>query len=215
VTEEGRDADAAGARRAARPYSLAVGVLFLAAIVIAGINAINHKSFGLDPGDPLPKFAAPSATGSIDKDANVNPSKACSVPRRDAIRICDFFGRPLVVVAWFTKGCGTCRRQLDVVEAVRRRFPNVGFLGLDVRDSLENAQKEVRTHNWRFPMALDRDGAVSGLLGVSGGPTIFFAYPGGVLMNKFLGELDRAALTRKVRALVEVSRRRERTQSPR
>ena len=52
-------------------------------------------------------------------------------------------------------------------------------------------------------MALDRDGAVSGLYGVVVGPTLFFAYPGGVLMSKTLGELDEAELTRKVGALVE------------
>ena len=88
------------------------------------------------PPDRLPKFAAPSATGAIDKDANVDPSKACGVKGGGAIRICDYFDRPLVIVAWFTKGCDSCRRQLDTVEQVRRRFPKVAFVGLDIKDSL-------------------------------------------------------------------------------
>jgi len=58
-------------------------------------------------------------------------------------------------------------------------------------------------------MALDRDGAVSGLYGVVVGPTTFFAYPKGILMGKSYGELDEAQLTRKVDALVRASRARE------
>jgi peroxiredoxin len=192
-----------------------VGVLFLAVIVVVSVNTLSTKPIGLKAGNPLPKFAAPSARGTTDKDANVDPKKACGVRGNDAIRICDFFNRPLVMVAWFTKGCDTCRRQLDTLEAVRHRFPGVGFLGLDVKDSLDNARTEVAKHGWSFPMALDRDGAVSGLYGVVVGPTTFLAYPRGVLMDKVLGELDQAELTRKVEALVKASRERSRAPQPR
>jgi peroxiredoxin len=207
VNEEGPEEQQAPPRRAARPYSIVVGVIFLAVIVFAGVNSLNTDPIGLEQGARLPKFAAPSATGHIDKDARIKDDP-CSVPRREAIRICDFFDRPLVLVAWFTKGCDTCPRQLDTVEAVRRRFREVGFVGLDIKDSLENAGKEVREHGWEFPMALDRDGAVSGLYGVVVGPTLFFAYPGGVLRIKKLGELDEAELAREVEALVRASRER-------
>jgi peroxiredoxin len=202
----------ADVRRAARPYVVAVGVLFLAVIVYVSINTISNKPIGLKAGDRLPRFAAPSATGRLDKDANIDPASACRISRDDAIRICDYFDRPLVMVAWFTKGCDTCPRQLDTVEAVRHRFPDVGFVGLDIKDSLENAGKEVREHGWGFPMALDRDGAVSGLYGVRGGPTIFFAYPRGIMMVKVLGELDRQQLASRVEALVKVSGRLERAE---
>jgi peroxiredoxin len=210
VNEEGPGEQQGSVRRAARPYSILVGVIFLAVIVFAGVNSLNTDPIGLEPGARLPRFAAPSATGDIDKDANVSQEDACRVPRREAIRICDFFNRPLVLVAWFTKGCDTCPRQLDAVETVRRRFRDVGFVGLDIKDSLENAGKEVREHGWRFPMALDRDGAVSGLYGVVVGPTLFFAYPGGVLRKKALGELDVAELTREVEGLVRAARERTR-----
>ena len=196
-------------RRAARPYAVAVGIIFLIVIVIVSVNTISNKPIGLKTGGRLPQFAAPSATGTINKDANVDPKKACAVKGRNAIRICDYFNRPLVMVAWFTKGCDSCRAQLDAVETIRRRFPNVAFLGLDIKDSLSNAGNEVRKHNWGFPMALDRDGAVSGLYGVVVGPTTFFVFPKGILMGKAYGELDQAQLTRKVEALVKESRRRE------
>jgi peroxiredoxin len=209
-------------KKAARPYSAVVGVLFLIAVLVAGINSISNSGRaveGLSDWTPLPRFAAPSATGSLDGDANVNRddrsasgkrrTPACEVPgsRRDVIRICDFFHRPLVMVAWFTRGCGTCRRQLETVEGVRKRYPAVQFIGLDIADSLENAREEVIDHGWRFPMAVDRDGAVSGLYGVGVGPTSFFAYPGGIAMETVFGELGRQELELRLRRLLRSSRR--------
>jgi peroxiredoxin len=207
VTDQKEGAGAA-IRRAASPYSAVVGVLFLAAVVFAGINAVSHKAPTLEPGDRLPVFAAPSATGTTDKDANLDQDRACKVRVGDAIRVCDYFDRPLVLVAWFKRGCDSCRPQLDTVEHVRKRFPRVHFLGLDIKDSLENAGREVREHGWGFPMALDRNGDVSRIYAITGGPTLFFAYPGGVLEQVVRGELDEPALVDHVKALVKRSRAR-------
>ena len=211
-------------RKAARPYSIVVGLLLLVAVIVAGVNTIPNSGDavrGLDNGDPLPRFAAPSALSGINRDANVNQddtdrsgkrrTAACDVPGppTKVIRVpCDYVDRPLVMVAWFTRGCGSCRSQLDTVERVRRLFPGVAFIGLDIADSLDNARKEVIEHGWRFPMAVDRDGAVSGLYGIGVGPTTFFAYPGGTAMDTAFGELDRQELTTRVRRLIRSSQKR-------
>jgi peroxiredoxin len=221
--ERGEDSERQGElRRAARPYSITVGVLFAIGAVIAGINALSNRTpgpGGLQANEPLPRFAAPAASGTSNKDANINQddtdadgdrqTPACKVPgsRRQVIRICDYFDRPLVMVAWFTRGCGTCNAQLDTVERVRRRFPQIAFVGLDIRDSRKNAAKEVRENGWRFPMAVDPDGAVSGLYRVQVGPTTFFAYPGGRAMSTALGELDDQELVQRIRRLIRSSRR--------
>jgi hypothetical protein len=211
-------------RRAARPYSIVVGLLLLVLVIVAGVNTIPNRGKavqGLDNGDPLPRFAAPSALSGIDRDANVNQddtdasghkrTAACDVPgpRTKVIRFpCDYVDRPIVMVAWFTRGCGTCRSQLDTVESVRGLFPGVAFIGLDIADSLDNARREVTEHGWRFPMAVDRDGAVSGLYGIGVGPTTFFAYPGGTAMSTAFGELDRQELIQRVRRLLRSSQKR-------
>jgi thiol-disulfide isomerase/thioredoxin len=217
-------AHSADAKKAARPYSVAVGVLFLIAVVVAGLNSLNNQhggTGGLNAWTPFPRFAAPTATGSLDGDANINPSDAdasgkaripaCEVrgSPRDVVRICDFVDRPLVLVAWFPRGCGTCKSQLDTVEAVRQQFPRVGFVGLDVAGSKADARRRVLANGWRFPMAVDRDGAVSGLYRVGVGPMTFFAYPGGITMSTTFGELDERALVGRVRRLVAASRRLE------
>jgi len=210
--EQGPD-DAETQERAARPYSVIVGVLFLGIVVFAGINALTNKTpgaGGLPDGARLPHFAAPSATGRLEGDANVSPSKACSVNAPGAIRICDYFDRPLVIVAWFSRCGGHCEPELDRVERIRRQFPQVAFIGLDIRDPIDKAKKAVLDHGWGFPMAVDRDGAVGQLYSVGIGPTTFFAYPGGVLMAKALGELDEADLIARVKNLVRASRQRAR-----
>jgi thiol-disulfide isomerase/thioredoxin len=209
-----------------RPYSIAVGILFLAVIGFAAVSLLgqdNPGARGLQPGTNLPRFAAPSATGALEGDANVFQNReaagedhvpACEVPDRDAIRICDYFDRPLVLVAWFSK-CGNCEDQLDIVDRVRRMFPKVAFVGLDVRDSQNKAREMTTRNGWGFPMAVDRDGAVSTLYNIGVGPTTFFAYPGGVLADTALGKLDEEELIRRVRELVRVSERRARVRAAR
>jgi peroxiredoxin len=217
VTGNGGEGGAEETRRSARPYSIAVGILFLAIAIFAGVNSLSQKPLGLKAGDPVPKFAAPSATGTLEGDANVTQSRACSVKGRDVIRICDFFDRPLVLTAWFSRCGGHCEPQLDRVERIRGRFPRVAFLGLDVRDSLDKARKTVLRHGWRFPMAVDRDGAVSALFGVVVGPTTFFIYPrsrpggSGVLREVVRHELDERDLERRVTALERAARARQRS----
>jgi thiol-disulfide isomerase/thioredoxin len=219
-----REREAEEARKSTRPYSVAVGILFLVVIAIATVSLVSRGgkgALGLPDGSNLPKFAAPSATGRLEGDANVFQNRkqagdehvpACAVEGRDVIRICDFFDRPLVLVAWFSR-CGNCERQLDTVERVKRRFPGVAFVGLDIRDPQDKAARAVRENGWTFPMAVDRDGAVSRLYGVGVGPTIFFAYPRGVLSETALGELDESALERRVRELVRVSKLRSRVKA--
>jgi hypothetical protein len=206
--------------KAARPYTIVVGAFFLLIIVVAGLNVISNDSGGvggLAEGDPLPRFAAPEATGSLQGDANVfqddvdsegKPrTPACQVQgsSRQVVRICDFRDRPLVMVAWFTRGCGTCESQLDTVERVRKRFPGVGFLGLSIGDSRKDTEKVVRENGWRFPMAVDPDGAVGNLYRVGVGPLTLFAYPGGIAMETRVGELDERELVMRVQRLVRAS----------
>jgi hypothetical protein len=94
------------------------------------------------------------------------------------------------------------------MEKVRSRFPGVGFLGLDIGEPKKDAEQEVRKHGWRFPMAVDHDGAVSNLYRVGVGPLTFFAYPGGIAMETAFGELDEHELVTHVDRLVRASERR-------
>lgn len=214
-------------------YSIVVGLLFLAVIAVAAFNTIEGGGGGetlglnkLPDRWPLPEFAVPKAAGDLEGDANVAQddcetsslpcsddaarTPACGIDPAGAIRICEFFDRPLVISFWFTKGDG-CAEQQDVVERLHRRYRGrVGFLSLDIRDNRDTLRELIRRHGWTMPVGYDRDGAVASLYGVGGCPTFAYVYPGGTLQGASIGELDVDQLGARVDRLLVASRAAER-----
>ena len=213
-------------------YSLIVGMAFIALIAIAGINTISTKNKGVlgatSEGDmPLAQFAVPNARTGASGDANIaqddcdsaripcpsdnRRTPACQVDVAGALRVCDFFDRPLVLSFWFTRG-GDCENQEDVFERAYRRYSaRVNFLAIDVRDSDSEVRKLIADHDWTHPIGLDRDGALSNLYRVGGCPTFIYAFPGGVFQATSIGKLDDQQLFAKVDALITASKRRAAT----
>jgi hypothetical protein len=218
--------------RRATVYSLIVGMAFIALIAVAGINTISTKNKGVlgasSEGDmPLAQFAVPNARTDASGDANIAqddcdaaripcPSSsrrtpACQVDVAGALRVCDFFDRPLVLSFWFTRG-GDCENQEDVFERAYRRYSQtVNFLAIDVRDDDAEVRKLISEHHWTHPVGIDRDGALSNLYRVGGCPTFVYAYPGGIFQATSIGRLDDQQFFSKVNALVSASRRRAAT----
>src|SRR5256885_8926471 len=149
-------------------YSLIVGMAFIALIAIAGINTISTKNKGVlgatGEGDmPLAQFAVPNARTGASGDANIaqddcdaaripcpsgnRRTPACRVDVPGALRVCDFFDRPLVLSFWFTRG-GDCENQEDVFETAHRKYKGqVNFLAVYVRDSTAEVPKPNREHH--------------------------------------------------------------------
>jgi AhpC/TSA family len=210
-------------------YSILVGLLFGAVIIVATLNTLEGggggRTLGLDEFParwPLPEFAVPAAAGQLEGDANVaqddcetaeipcpedaQRTPACRIGSRGAIRVCDLFDRPLVISFWFTKG-DDCAPQQDVVQQVYERYrEQVGFVSLDIRDDRETVSDLVRRHGWTMPVGYDRDGAVGSLYGVGGCPTFAYVYPGGTLQSASIGDLTASQLSRRVDRLLAATR---------
>jgi hypothetical protein len=210
-------------------YSILVGLLFLAVIVVATVNTIEGGggggTLGLDklPARwPLPEFAVPEGAGELEGDANVaqddcetsslpcpedaQRTSACRIGTAGAIRVCDLFDRPLVISFWFTRG-GGCAEQQDVVQRLYRRYRGrVGFLSLDIRDDRDTLRELIRRHGWSMPVGYDRDGAVAGLYRVGGCPTFAYVYPGGTLQSASIGDLTVGQLGARVQQLLAATR---------
>jgi thiol-disulfide isomerase/thioredoxin len=213
-------------------YSLIVGMAFIALIAVAGINTISTKNKGVlgatSEGDmPLAQFAVPNARTGASGDANIaqddcdaaripcpsgnRRTPACRVDVAGALRVCDFFDRPLVLSFWFTRG-GDCENQEDVFEDAYRKYKGeVNFLAVDVRDDTSEVQKLIQEHHWTHPVGLDRDGALSNLYRVGGCPTLVYAYPGGVFQATSIGRLDDQQFFTKVDDLIAASKQRAAT----
>jgi hypothetical protein len=210
-------------------YSIVVGLIFLTVIVVATIQTLGsgggEGTLGLDrqpPRWPLPEFAVPAAAGELEGDANVaqddcesaavpcpedaRRTPACRIDTAGAIRVCDFFDRPLVISFWFTKG-GDCAQRQDIVESVYRRYRGrVNFLSLDVRDSRDTVRELVDQHGWTLPVGYDRDGAVASLYKIGGCPTFAYVYPGGTLASASIGDLSEDQLGARVERLLAATR---------
>lgn len=215
-------------------YSIVVGLIFLAVIVVAGVNTIEGggggETLGLDrlpPRWPLPEFAVPEGAGQLEGDANVaqddcetsaipcpgdaERTPACRIDGAEAIRVCDLFDRPLVISFWFSKGGDRCVQQQDLVERVYRRYRGrVGFLSLDIRDDRDTLRDLIGQRGWTMPVGYDRDGAVAGLYGVGVCPTFAYVYPGGTLQGAGIGELTVSQLSDRVDRLLAATAAAER-----
>ena len=208
-------------------YSIFVGLLFVAIVAIALINGVpgdGGGTLGLDeqpPRWPLPEFAVPVAVGELEGDANVaqddcatggvpcptdaRRTPACRVSTPDAIRICDFFDKPLVISFWFSKG-GDCVDQQDVVSRVHSRYrERVNFFSLDIRDDRDSVRELIKQRGWEMPVGYDRDGAVASLYRVGGCPTFAYVYPGGTLQDAGIGNLSESELSGRVERLLRAS----------
>lgn len=213
-------------------YSLFVGLLFLAVVVVATLHTLNGgagaRTLGLDPYPTrwaLPEFAVPDAAGTLEGDANVAQDDcesaavpcpedarrppACRIRTGGAIRVCDFFAKPLVISFWFSKGDG-CADQQNVVDEVSRRYRGrVGFLSIDIRDDRDSLRELIDQQGWTMPVGFDRDGAVATLYGVGGCPTFAYVYPGGTLQDASIGDLTKTQLAAKADRLLAATRAEE------
>jgi hypothetical protein len=219
-----------GVRPGAR-YSTFVGLAFLALIAVAVINAVRTDEGGILGSDPteagsaLPEFAVPDVRGDLTGDANIYQDDcetsavpcpeeerrvpACEVDTEGALRICDFFDRPLVISFWFTRQAD-CLPAQDLVDDLARRYRGeINFLSINVRDDRAEVDEIVEERGWELPVGHDADGAVSNLYRVGGCPTLALSYPGGILAGAIVGgEVTEPELRERLVELLRESRRR-------
>ena len=179
-----------------------VGVLIVAYISVNSLRTEGVGSRGPAAGERLPPFAAPFASLPVGEDtvANVGDG-ACSVRGREILNVCALAGEGPVVLAFAATGVERCERQVDVVNRVAARFPDVAFAAVGVRGDREQLLGVQRRRGWGIPVAHDREGAVASVYAVVVCPFVTFARRGGEVTGSSLSLLDEAALTRRVEAL--------------
>jgi AhpC/TSA family len=204
-------------RRPRGRYSWVIGIAFVIVIVVAGLNTLPNRGEGVKgprPGEPLPKFAAPLATGRSNADANVKQKAsdsdqlgkqpACDVRGPGIFNLCDAEAKPLVLTFIVTRGAN-CTPQLDRMERLRQRFPGVGFVGVVSGNPRTKVAQLVRDHGWRFPVAVDHDGELVNVYGIGVCPATVFAKRGGEVQVTKLGKLTDQQLSSQVQALLKAS----------
>jgi hypothetical protein len=192
-------------------YTWVVGVAAVIAIVVVALNSLPNPARGSDGprvGEPLPRFAAPDARVPADFDPNINqsasdPAKgetpACEVPGENVVRSCDHTGKPLVVA--FIAPTSECEEYLDRVDRLAQRSPGINFVAVLSAADEEKGAEILAEHDWRLPVALDRNGAILTLYRVSFCPTTVFAREGGIVRSTSTKALSDADLARQIKAI--------------
>jgi hypothetical protein len=184
-----------------------VGVLAIAILVLITVNTIVTPSnglAGLAPGERLPPFAAPLATGDLPGAANIatHPNDgsagkhpACTVRGPRILNICQLYEQGPVVLALFVDA-SACNGVLAEMQALVPQFPGVRFAAVAIKGERASLRALVRAHGLTFPIGVDSEGVLPALYKMASCPQITFAYPGGVVQSKALLATPSPALLR-------------------
>jgi hypothetical protein len=186
-----------------RRPGLIAGVIALVAIAYITLNSIRTEgpgSRGVPEGRELPSFAVPLALSGLEGDANVSED-ACDVRGEDVLNVCELAERGPVVLVFFAEPIERCDAQVDLVERMRARYPDVQFAAVAIRGDRAALRERVRERGWELPVGHDRDGAVANLYAVAVCPTITYAAEGGEVSETAFGSQDEQAVAAAVEAL--------------
>jgi len=203
-------------RRPGNKYAWLVGILMIMGLgVLLFAQTLPNSGEGLEgppPGSRLEVFAAPSALGDLEGDANVcqrapcpegsGGLPACRLVSESVVNLCELRRGPLVLTFVFDRGAD-CYPQVDRTERVKARLDGVRFATVFFsRKERDEIRALVEARGWTQPVAVDADGAVANLYGVGGCPTTVFARAGGEVVETRLGNLTEGELTRRAERLV-------------
>jgi hypothetical protein len=203
--------------RPGNKYAWAVGIVALMGLaILLFFQTLPNEGKGFEGprrGSVIKAFAAPSALGNVEGDANVcqRPANcndqvgehpACGVMAEGVVNICELRRKPLVLTFIFDRAAD-CYPQVDRTERIRPEVPGVNFATVFfTHKERDQVRALVRERGWRQPVAIDPDGLVANLYGVGGCPTTIFARAGGRVARTELGNLTEDELRRRARALL-------------
>jgi thiol-disulfide isomerase/thioredoxin len=189
-----------------RPHRWLIGMFGLALLVAFSIYELGKHGIvtpGVAAGKRLHHFVAPLATTGPDRPANPRPRCDPAHPNPVALNVC---GRTPLALVFFATGSGACKRQVDTLQAVSRRFPphQIQFAAIAINAGRSETARLVRTRRWTLPVAFDSEGAIGALYNVDICPIVELAHRGGTVAARLIGEhwLDASALAAQVRRLV-------------
>ncbi|MEA2420607.1 MAG: hypothetical protein QOE60_2813 [Thermoleophilaceae bacterium] len=190
--------------RAGNKYAWAVGIVMLMVLgIVLFFQTLPNEGSGFQGparGSKLKAFAAPTALGHLEGDANVcqredqcskqaGTRPACTLRSAEVVNLCELRRKPLVLTFIFDRAAD-CYPQVDRTERVMGDLPGVNFATVFfTHKKRDQVRALVQERGWRQPVGVDQDGAVANLYGVGGCPTTIFARKGGKAAATRLGNL--------------------------
>lgn len=192
----------AGPHQPAEPprYGRYVVLLAIVILMFITVNTLVTKpngASGVAPGEQLPPFAVPLATGSLKGDANVSTAgkaPACTVRGPEVLNICQLYEQGPVVLALFVDA-GSCPDVLAEFQALMPSFPRIRFAAVAVKGDRGSVRRLVSHRHLTMPVGVDDQGDLAALYKLASCPQVTFVLPGGTAQGKaLLGRFSRATL---------------------
>jgi thiol-disulfide isomerase/thioredoxin len=185
-----------------RRSSAFVGVVAVAVVAVVTVNSLRTEgpgSRGLAAGGTLPgsRSRSRSRTWRATRTCPTAPA-TCAGP--DVLNVCELTERGPLVLGFFAEPSDRCDDEIDVLDRLGRRLPDVRFAAVAIRGDRDDLRRRVRERGWTLPVGHDRDGAVANLYGVAVCPAITLARDGRVVRT-LLGSQDERRLVAAIREL--------------
>jgi len=173
------------ARRALNPWWIIGGMLALIVVALALIILTRER-------DAAPRAAAaPAAEFTLDG-------------LEGEVALADFRGRYVLLNFW-ASWCPPCMAEMPELNAYHTQYQDRGFtlLAVNVQEDAATVRAFLAASGFRFPVALDLNGAVYQRYGGAGLPSSFLIGPDGGLVKAWRpGAITRAMLDRDVTPLL-------------
>lgn len=115
-------------------------------------------------------------------------------PGEGTVELAAFGGKPLVLNYW-ASWCAPCIQEMPEFQAVYEEVGDqVEFLGVNIQDVPEQAERLVEVTGVRYPLASDPLGEWFQEIGGIGMPTTLFIDEEGTIRERFTGPLSERAL---------------------
>jgi cytochrome c biogenesis protein CcmG/thiol:disulfide interchange protein DsbE len=120
----------------------------------------------------------------------------------DPVSLSNYFGSPIVLNFW-ASWCPPCRDETPHFEKIWRlyRQKDVVVLGINVQDTLADADEYIREFDVTFTNAIDKNGKIMVDYGVTGLPVTFFIDRDGTIVGRWVGSIGESSLQLRAEAL--------------
>ena len=120
----------------------------------------------------------------------------------DPVSLSNYLGSPIVLNFW-ASWCPPCRDETPHFEKIWRlyRQKDVVVLGINVQDTLADADEYIREFDVTFTNAIDKNGKIMVDYGVTGLPVTFFIDRDGIIIGRWVGSIGESSLQLRAEAL--------------
>jgi peroxiredoxin len=120
----------------------------------------------------------------------------------DPVSLSNYLGSPIVLNFW-ASWCPPCRDETPHFEKMWRLYRQKGvvLLGINVQDTVADADRYIKEFDVTFTNAIDKDGKIMVDYGVTGLPVTFFIDREGIIIGRWVGSIGESSLKSRAEAL--------------